>query len=206
MSTVRAFLFDFGGVLYRNPDMHWMRRWQALLGLANDPVANAFLNSPEESPYMIDVMLGKISEDEIWAMAAERYHVAPVLLNRLRKGVISRKRINLEVVHFLEGLRPCYKTAILSNASNKARQMFTEPLRLDRVVDTMIISAEEGLAKPDERIYHVALNRLGALPEEAVFLDDRLENIEAAWRVGMQAVQFHDTAQALAAMNAFIQV
>ena len=109
-----------------------------------------------------------------------------------------------EMVRFMAELRPRFKTAILSNASDGARKAFTEIFGLDQCVDTIIISAEEGLIKPDERIYRLALDRLGVRPEEAVFVDDRLVNVEAAQRLGLHAVQFCETQQALAELKAYL--
>jgi epoxide hydrolase-like predicted phosphatase len=204
MQTIKAFIFDFGGVLYRNPELHWMRRWTSLLGLNDDPVVNALLAEPEESPYVMDLMLGKISEDDIWQIAADRYHVSEAVARRIRRGVLSKKRKNLPMADFLAGLRPQYKTAILSNASTNARQMFAEVMNIDQLVDIIIISAEEGLIKPDERIYNLALDRLGVSPDEVVFLDDRRVNVEAARRLGINAIQFHNTAQALADLQIYL--
>jgi epoxide hydrolase-like predicted phosphatase len=204
MLPVKAFIFDFGGVLYRNPDMYWMRRWQKRLGLQDDAMVNAFLVAPEENPYMIDVMSGKTSEDELYHIAAERYHVSLPIIRYIRRKAFSKKRENSEMVRFMSDLRPRFKTAILSNASDGARKVFTETFGLHECVDTMIISAEEGMIKPDERIYWLALDRLGVRPEETVFLDDRRVNVEAAQRLGMHAVQFCDSQQALAELKAYL--
>jgi putative hydrolase of the HAD superfamily len=65
-------------------------------------------------------------------------------------------------------------------------------LELDRWVETIIISAEVKMAKPDAEIYELALERLGALPEECLFIDDQMPNVTAAKALGMQAVQFTD--------------
>jgi epoxide hydrolase-like predicted phosphatase len=204
MLPVKAFIFDFGGVLYRNPEMDWMRRWQKRLGLQDDAMMNAFLDSPEENPYMIDVMSGKTSEDELYRIAAERYHISPMIMRYIRRKAFSKKRENAELVRFMAELRPRFKTAILSNASDGARKLFTRTFGLDQHVDTIVISAEEGMAKPDERIYWLVLDRLGVRPEEAVFVDDRRVNVEAAQRLGMHAVQFCDPQQALAELKAYL--
>ncbi|AUW59184.1 hydrolase [Sphingobium sp. SCG-1] len=58
----------------------------------------------------------------------------------------------------------------------------------------IVVSGVEKLAKPDAAIYHLALNRFGVRPEEAFFIDDRLDNIEGVRRVGMVAHQFLDAA------------
>jgi epoxide hydrolase-like predicted phosphatase len=61
----------------------------------------------------------------------------------------------------------------------------------------MIISAEIGVMKPDERIYQIALEKLGVKPSESVFLDDFPKNVEGAIAVGMQAIHFTQPEQAL---------
>ena len=82
--------------------------------------------------------------------------------------------------------------------------MFTSIFGFDHLVDEIIISAEEGIAKPDERIYQIALDKMGVEPEEAVFLDDLSANVEAARQLGMKAVQFLDTSQALSEIRALL--
>lgn len=49
--------------------------------------------------------------------------------------------------------------------------------------------------KPDERFFKVILQAEGYKPEEAFFVDDKIENVEAARRVGINAVQFKSAEQ-----------
>lgn len=195
---VRAVFFDFGGVLYKTPDRSWMKRWMVALRLGNDEIINAILSSPEDSPYMQAVLLGRIPESEMWARMGQRWHLGHLLVRWMQRNAMSRRRLDREVAAYLGGLRPRYRTAILSNAGSEARRFFTEVFEFHRLVDEMIISAEEGVAKPDERIYRVALGRLGAAPQEALLLDDVARNVEAARRLGMHVVHFRTTSQALA--------
>jgi epoxide hydrolase-like predicted phosphatase len=196
--TVKAIIFDFGGVLYFQPNLTWMRRWQVLLGLKDDPIISAFLAAPEDSEIVMALMVGEMPESEVWEMMAKRWKIKPALVRRLQRSLMSHKRWNTELANFLESLRPRFKTAVLSNASIESRQTFTEIYGIDRLVDEIIISAEERIAKPAERIYQIALERLGVLPEEAVFLDDMPRNVEAARQLGLNAILFQDNAQAMA--------
>ena len=66
------------------------------------------------------------------------------------------------------------------------------------------ISAEVGAAKPQQRIFELALQAAGVAPEAAVFVDDFEENIEAARRIGMAAVHFRDPAKAVAELEALL--
>lgn len=59
-----------------------------------------------------------------------------------------------------------------------------------RLFDGKIISGEVGMAKPDRRIYDLLLETYRLDPRETLFVDDRKENVQAAWEVGMNAVQF----------------
>jgi putative hydrolase of the HAD superfamily len=201
---IRAVIFDFGGVLYFTPSLTWARRWQAMMGLKDDPFIAAILSSPEKSEYVNDVMVGKIPESQVWEMVAQRWKINPALFQHFRRGALSSRRWNKELARFVESLRPRYKTAILSNAGSDARLTFTEVYKIDRLVDDVIISAEEKIAKPDERIYRIAVDRLGVQPEETIFVDDLLPNVEAARQFGMQAVHFMNTAQAIAAVQEYL--
>ena len=53
-----------------------------------------------------------------------------------------------------------------------------------------ILSHEVGAAKPDRRIFELALGRAGVAAHEALFVDDSLENVEAALAIGIDAFQF----------------
>ena len=58
-----------------------------------------------------------------------------------------------------------------------------------------MISSEEKIIKPDRAIYERICQKYNLKPEECLFADDRIENVEAAQRFGMQAISFEDTAQ-----------
>ena len=56
----------------------------------------------------------------------------------------------------------------------------------------MVLSFAIGAVKPDERAYLAALQRLGSMAEESLFIDDQARNVEAAREVGMEAILFKD--------------
>lgn len=203
---IRAIFFDFGGVLYFPPQRRSLRRWQSLLGLKNDPMINELFGTPEQSETVRKVFTGEISETEIEERLARRWGFNTALLRWLRRRSFSARRFNQPLADFISSLRPRYRTAILSNAGDQSRRILCDAYHLDQVVDQVIISAEVGLAKPDERIYRLALERLAVQPEESLFVDDLAINIEAARRVGMQTVQFHSTEQVLAELGGWISV
>jgi len=64
-----------------------------------------------------------------------------------------------------------------------------------RLFDDVVISGEVKLAKPDPRIYHLAVSRAGRRAEECIFIDDVTENIAAAAAIGIDAIRFESAEQ-----------
>jgi epoxide hydrolase-like predicted phosphatase len=192
--SIRAVIFDFGGVLVRTEDVSGRRTWERRLGLSPGELEQLVFASELAQRSMI----GQATQRDVWADIARRYGLDDEALQQMRRDFWSGDRLDEQLVQFLRGLRPRYKTAILSNAWPGARRMFTEHFKLHEVVDAFIISSEEGVAKPDPRIYQIALQRLDVQPHEAVFVDDFPENVAGAQQLGIIAVLFRDTDQAIA--------
>jgi putative hydrolase of the HAD superfamily len=72
------------------------------------------------------------------------------------------------------------------------------------VFDVIVFSAEVGLAKPDRRIYQLALDRLRVQSAEAIFIDDVQENVEAAQAIGMAAIRFENTEQTMTKIERYL--
>jgi putative hydrolase of the HAD superfamily len=81
-------------------------------------------------------------------------------------------------------------TAILSNMGDSVLANMQRKFDWLSRFDVLVWSYQMRMAKPDPAIYRHVLNELGTLPEETLFLDDKLINIEAAEALGMQAIQF----------------
>lgn len=88
-----------------------------------------------------------------------------------------------------------FKTAILSNMGEDLLAHMRENFRwLDRF-HHLTWSCELNFVKPEPEIYRHTLEKLGVLPGEALFLDDKQENVEGARAVGMHALLFRDANQ-----------
>lgn len=81
-------------------------------------------------------------------------------------------------------------TGILSNMGDNVLASVEREFAWVRRFDALVWSFQEHMAKPDPAIYRLALAKLGAKPEETLFLDDKLVNVDAAQALGIQAIQF----------------
>ena len=104
---------------------------------------------------------------------------------------IQRSKRNDELIDFIIKSRTSYKTALLSNVSAVIWNYYT-PEMLNKLFDVQVLSYQEGMMKPDHRIYQLTCNRLGVQPDECVFADDNEANVIAAKEVGMHGIVFTD--------------
>lgn len=84
---------------------------------------------------------------------------------------------------------PCY---VLSNWSAETYEGMEEQYPFLKDFDGKIISGRDFLIKPDPAIYQLAISRFDLIPEETLFIDDRLENIEAAKTLNFQTIHLTD--------------
>ena len=82
------------------------------------------------------------------------------------------------------------RTAMLSNGVPEVMARIRAERPLESWFDVTIVSCEVGVAKPDPRIYRICIARLGVDPMKSLFVDDRVENVEAAAQLGIQTLHF----------------
>lgn len=88
-----------------------------------------------------------------------------------------------------------FRTGILSNMGDSVHEKMLADFAWIEDFDVLVWSYEHRMVKPEPEIYHLLLDKLGTAPEETLFLDDKLENIEAARRLGIQGIQFSTVEQ-----------
>jgi 2-haloacid dehalogenase len=83
-----------------------------------------------------------------------------------------------------------YPVYALSNWNDVKFPIAMQEFPFLRLFDGRIVSGEVKLAKPDPRIYQLLLDTYKLNPRESLFIDDRLDNVESARALGIEAVQF----------------
>jgi putative hydrolase of the HAD superfamily len=191
---IKAVISDFGGVLVRTRTEGSRRALEQRLGLPPNTIdARVF-----SSDLSLKAMCGEVSEDELWR-TLERELDLPrfgMTWQEFQREFFVEDFLDEELVALIRSVRPALKTGLISNAWDGLREVLRTRVPIADVFDVLVISAEEKIAKPDPRIYHLALQRLGVQPHEAIFLDDFVENIHAANALGLIGVHFQSSAQA----------
>jgi epoxide hydrolase-like predicted phosphatase len=198
--AVRGVVFDIGGVLEVPTDIDLDGRWERRLGLR----PGEFFGRLRQSGLGRDANLGRVSEAEFARSLGRLYGLdqpaTEELLTELWDWYVGE--LNTEMADYFQHLRLRYRTAILSNAAEGGRREEERRYGFSAMADVLVYSYEVGIEKPDQRIYEITSERLGVRPSEVVFLDDLKANVAAARQLGMRAVLFQNTAQAICEMEA----
>jgi epoxide hydrolase-like predicted phosphatase len=183
----RAVVFDIGGVLFRTADRSVHRKWEARLGLPEGGLALAIWRNPVAD----QAMIGQASPEEAWAYLGEQFSLSVQELAALQTDYFNAGEIDGELLSYIGSLKPKYKTGIISDAFLDARD-FVQGYLTSELFDVIVVSAEEGVRKPDPEIFRRTLSRLGVTAEETIFVDDVPANVEGARALGIHAIRFTD--------------
>lgn len=203
--TIRAALFDFGGVITTSP-FEAFARYEERRGLPRGFIRRVNATNPDTNAWAL-LERGEISLEEFGQRflreSGELGHpvdgrdVVALLGGELRPSMV-------------EAVRRCrgrLRTGLLTNnfiaraSPPGASGGFGWVLGL---FDEVVESSQIGARKPDRRFYEVACERLEIEPSEAVFLDDLGINLKPARAMGMTTIKVSDGAGAIAELEAVL--
>jgi epoxide hydrolase-like predicted phosphatase len=190
--SIRAVFFDLGGVIvrteYQTPREHLAER----LGMEYDDLYRIVFDS--ETGHQASI--GAITSVQHWEAVMKRLKRPYEEMSAIRDEFYAGDIVDRQILDFLRSLRGKYKIGLISNAWGDLRDYLVRE-KMDDAFDHIIISAEVGVAKPEAKIFQIALKQAEVSPSEAVFVDDFYVNIEGCEKVGMKGIHFKDAGSAL---------
>ncbi|WP_170753567.1 HAD family hydrolase [Ruegeria lacuscaerulensis] len=185
---MKVVVFDIGGVLV---DWHPHLAWVDDLG--SEDAAHAFIertgfkakNARGDNGERFADMAKELADPEdqnLFASYVERYTLTVQNAVSGTWDILDRLKANGTPVHAI---------------TNWSAETWPEGLkvhpRLGEVFGTLVVSGQEGVMKPDPRIFRLLCERAAVQPQDCVFIDDGLHNVEGACAVGMDAIHFVGT-------------
>ena len=138
--------------------------------------------------------MGTLNGTTFWQAISRdaQLDLGPAEIDRLiENDVLMWSTLNETMVRWVAAVQDAgFRTAILSNMGEELLQYMRQEFGWLGRFDHHTWSCELGIAKPDPAIYRYTCEKLGVAPENALFLDDKPENIQAAEQSGLQAIQF----------------
>lgn len=185
--AIRFCIFDVGQVCYPyslNP-LNCLMREKAIK--KDDFDAKAGIKSFDYNPFMKGEIDFLQFCKELCAYCGVDYStdIETLIDEAMHKGVGEFYTETLAVMSELQlkGIEVCLLSNALPNLFDTAKGLAAD--------DKIFVSYELGLLKPDVEIYKQILKLLKARPEEVIFIDDKLKNVEAAKSICINGIVFN---------------
>lgn len=199
---IKTVIFDFGGVLVRTDNSEPRTKLAEKFGMSYEELSALVYGC--ESAEM--ATRGEITAAEHKETVLRELGLPPGTFPEFGDEFWAGDSLDKQLVDFIKSLRGDYKTVLLSNAWDDLRDMLINQWEIDSIFDHIFISAELKMYKPDPEIYQKVIVSLGQDPAELIFIDDFSENIVAARKAGINAVQFNNRDQALAELAEYLDI
>ncbi len=197
---IATLLFDIHGVFLLRSE----KRYRSLadnFGISPEVLTSAIFANGLWDGYKC----GDMVEDDFWSTVVFRlpdtFSGTPA---SLRDEMDLVDEVDEELVGLVQTLRAQYRVAALSNAGADLERRLKHFHFYD-LFETVINSHHVHMAKPDEAIYRMAANRLGVLPQEILFIDDKERNTLVADQLGFNTHVYTDVKSFKAYLNSFNQ-
>lgn len=194
--TIRAVMFDFGGVISTSP-FESFARFEAEHGLPAGFIRSVNATNPDDNAWA-QLERSEISIDAFGPQWGAEARALGHDVDGRRVLEMLAGEIRPQMVAAIEACRQSYMTACLTNNFvSVERAVSKEVADVYALFDVVLESRTLGVRKPDPRFYELACQALDVAPDESVFLDDLGVNLKPARALGMHTIKVSDTGQAL---------
>jgi putative hydrolase of the HAD superfamily len=201
---IRAVISDFGGVL-TTPLLNSFVAFQDETGVSGETLGRAMQRLAERDGAhpLFELEKGNLTEPAFLAQVSEA--LEPELghrpeMHRFKEIYFEALQPNESMIEMMRELRERgYRMALLTNNVREWEPYWRSMLPVDDIFEVVVDSGFVGMRKPEPEIYELTLERLGdgIGASDCLFVDDVEVNIEAARELGMTAVHFRESEQAI---------
>jgi epoxide hydrolase-like predicted phosphatase len=155
---------EAAGAIEDEPDWHLLEKGQI-------DVATYFTRLTERAPAILGTEIDMEAYGRFWRQSAPGVHWM--------------------VVHKIRELKERgFRLGLLTNNVKEFGEHWRTMFPLEELFEEVVDSSHVGMRKPERAIYELTCGRMGVEPTETIFVDDNLDNVEAARAYGMEAVHF----------------
>ncbi len=190
---IKAVIFDYGNVISVPQTGKVYNTMEERCGVPAKVFSDAF------ETYREDFDLGNINGTELYINILKKAGYNELAANNdlcaelAYEDMQSWRNINKPASDWALSLqKEGYKLGVLSNMPSDFLKYYEKEIEVFTAADVPVFSCNEKLIKPDPQIYKLIINRLNIKPNEAVFFDDLIANIQAARNEGLYAVHWEN--------------
>jgi epoxide hydrolase-like predicted phosphatase len=187
MKKIKAVIFDLGGVVAHGGYLGFIKHYCAE---CFTPMGKKKIRELERQ-----VNLGEITETEFYREIEKVFHVH-MTPKQMHNEIVRHMKTDKDLVKMI----PKLKKAKVAMFTNSLGYMALEVLKKRHLTgkkffDRVFVSTRMHMAKPDKEAYKYVLKSLKVKPQEAIMVDDRIENIKPAKAIGMNGIVYKNARQ-----------
>lgn len=197
---INTIIFDLGNVLVRFVPMDFLNK----LGYKGEMVERMF-EAVINNDIWVEFDRGVLEEDEVRKSLIKKHDELESEINRAFKnlhGIIVKADYTEKWIENLKSRG--YQVLFLSNLSKKLYSECIDELAFLQKMDGGILSFQAKMIKPEDDIYEKIIRDYTLNPNECIFIDDRVENVEAAKRNGFNGIVFKNYENAREELDSII--
>ena len=190
--AIRGVIFDYGMVISNPADPTARDRMVAVSGLSREALDRGYWKHRHNYDLGLTgpVFWQRVAGDAGTSFTPEQ------ITDLIESDILMWTSLNEEMLAWVVALQNAgFRTAILSNMVWELMEYMRQEFGWLAHFQHHTWSCELGIGKPDPAIYLHTCEKLDVLPSETLFLDDKHENVVAAKRVGLHAIQFSSVDQ-----------
>jgi putative hydrolase of the HAD superfamily len=209
VSRIEAIISDFGGVL-TSPLVDSFAAFQNSSGISLEDLGRALAAVAADRGVnpVFELETGRLTEVGFLSALEAQLSSAlerPVRLHGFGETYFEHLHPNQPMIDYMRQLRGRgYRMAICTNNVREWEPLWRAKLPVDEIFEVIVDSAFVGVRKPEPRIFEITLDRLGVAPDCALLVDDVELNCDAARQLGLSAVWFRDSEQAIAEIESVL--
>lgn len=186
---IKAVLFDIGGVLFTDPLRNIVKYVSEQTGKNPAMVRNAM--RAKWGMYKE----ARIDAGGFWQAGLDKIGAKMDIEELNEKACNMIKEIDSMLLFAKKLKENRYKLGIISNNTKEWFEYEKSKFRIDEIFDAIVLSCDEQVSKPNERLYRICAEKLNLEPEECVYVDDKESNLEPAEKLGMKTIHFENQNQ-----------
>ena len=185
MSKIKNIIFDFGGVLIDwNPVYLYSKIFE------NKSEMNYFLENICTLEWHVQQDKGRLLSEATETLQEKHPEYKELIGDYYGRWEEMFGKVFEESVRLIETLKPKYPLYGLTNWSAETFPITYNRFDFFKCFDGIVVSGDEKLIKPNPKLYQIILDRYNLKAEESLFIDDNIQNIESAQKIGFQTIHF----------------
>jgi HAD superfamily hydrolase (TIGR01509 family) len=180
----KAIIFDLGGVLFINGTKKFINTLSTRYNIDSEKVKSV-MDGGVGSLYRE----AKISRDEFWAQAIQELGIEGNI-DLLEEEWINGYILMEETRDLIIKLRKKYKIYFVSDNAKELSEQLNKKTNFRNWFNGGVLANEAGVRKPHPKIYEMVLQKAEVSPNEALYIDDKEDNLFPPQKLGMQTILF----------------